>query len=97
MGAIDGKIAALPRGLAGLPIYYGWVNLAVAALYFALGLVVDRFFAAYGLFPAPIWLPASIATVAAMAGEFRLLPGIFLGSMLDNWALFEPFQVTNVS
>src|SRR5262245_2611401 len=68
----------------------GWMvaNAAVAALYFALGLVVDTFFAAYGLFPAPIWLPASIATIAAMAGELRLLPGIFIGSMLDNWVLF---------
>jgi signal transduction histidine kinase len=68
----------------------GWIaaNVAVAALYFALGLVVDTFFAAYGLSPAPIWLPASIATLAAMAGELRLLPGIFIGSMLDNWVLF---------
>ncbi len=71
----------------GLPAWIG-ANAVVAVLYLGLGLVVDKFFAAYGLFPAPIWLPASIATVAAMAGELRLLPGIFIGSMLDNAVLF---------
>ena len=70
----------------------GWIaaNLAVTALYFLLGLVVSRFFAAYGLFPAPIWLPAGIATVAAMMGGILMLPGIFLGSFLTNDLLFAP-------
>jgi len=69
-----------------------WVvaNAIVAALYFAMGYVVSVFFAAYGLFPAPIWLPASIATVAAMIGGWRCLPGIFLGSFLANSVLFDP-------
>ncbi len=65
-------------------------NLAAAMAYFALGLVVSRFFAAYGLFPAPIWLPAGVATVAAMVGGIRLFPGIFLGSFLTNALLFAP-------
>jgi signal transduction histidine kinase len=70
----------------------GWIaaNLAATALYFALGLVVSRFFAAYGLFPAPIWLPAGVAMVAAMIGGGRMLPGIFLGSFLTNDLLFAP-------
>ena len=70
----------------------GWIggNLAATALYFLLGLIVSRFFAAYGLFPAPIWLPAGIATVAAMAGGAGMLPGIFLGSFLTNDLLFAP-------
>ena len=70
----------------------GWVaaNALVAALYFGLGFVVSRFFAAYGLFPAPIWLPTGIAFVAAMAGEARVFPGIFLGSFLANAILFAP-------
>ena len=69
-----------------------WIgaNLATALLYFALGWVVSTFFAAYGLFPAPIWLPTGIAMVAAMVGGFRLLPGIFLGSFLTNHLLFAP-------
>lgn len=65
-------------------------NGAVAAGYFALGFIVSRFFAAYGLFPAPIWLPTGIATVAAMMGRVRLLPGVFLGSVLANAILFAP-------
>ncbi|MGE0745629.1 MAG: ATP-binding protein [Rhodospirillales bacterium] len=70
---------------------WGWVaaNAALAAVYFALGLVVSRFFAAYGIFPSPIWLPASIAVVAAMVGRFRMLPGIFAGSFAANAILFE--------
>src|SRR5690606_29794091 len=72
------------------PLAWITANLATALLYFAMGLVVSRFFAAYGLFPAPIWLPSSVAMVAAMAGGVRLLPGIFLGSFLANAALFAP-------
>lgn len=71
---------------------FGWIgaNVIAAALYFASAFVVSRFFAAYGLFPAPIWLPASIAVVAAMMGEARLFPGIFLGSFTANAILFAP-------
>jgi signal transduction histidine kinase len=75
------------------------VNLATAVGYFVLGLIVSRFFAAYGLFPAPIWLPAGVATVAAMAGGPRVLPGIFLGSFLANDLLFAPalYVTTTIS
>jgi integral membrane sensor domain MASE1 len=71
---------------------WSWViaNIVVATLYFALGAVVNAFFAAYGLFPAPIWLPTAIAVVAAMLGEARLFPGIFVGSFLTNAVLFAP-------
>jgi two-component system cell cycle sensor histidine kinase PleC len=74
---------------AGLRV---WVvaNVATALAYFALGFVVSRFFAAYGLFPAPIWLPTGVATVAAMAGGIALAPGIFFGSFLSNALLFAP-------
>ncbi|MBT5414052.1 MAG: hypothetical protein HOK81_05575 [Rhodospirillaceae bacterium] len=65
-------------------------NLVVAALYVACGLAVARFFSAYGLFPAPIWLPASIALGAAMLGGVRVAPGIFIGSFIDNYVLFDP-------
>jgi len=72
-------------------------NIATSIAYFALGFVVSRFFAAYGLFPAPIWLPAGLATVAAMAGGIRMLPGIFLGSFLANALLFAPpLHVTSI-
>ena len=69
---------------------WGGATIGAALLYFALAFVVSRFFAAYGLFPAPIWLPASVAVVAAMMGEARLFPGIFLGSFLANGILFAP-------
>ena len=67
-----------------------WVvgNLVVALLYAGLGAIVGRFFGAYGLFPAPIWLPAGLACVAAMVGGPGLLPGIFLGSCLVNGWFF---------
>ena len=70
----------------------GWsiANLAVAALYCSLGWAVSHFFAQYGLFPSPIWLPASIALVAAMIGGLRMAPGLFLGSLIANYALFDP-------
>lgn len=63
-------------------------NLAAAALYCLLGLAVGHYFAAYGLFPAPIWLPSSVAVVAAMLGGWRYLPGLFLGSFLINYGYF---------
>src|SRR5579883_2648129 len=81
------RLAAIDkRGLAGWLV----ANVVVAGLYFLLGIAVARFFAAYGLFPAPIWLPAGIAMVAAMVGGPRLFPGIFLGSVLANALLFAP-------
>src|SRR5688572_4227821 len=69
-----------------------WIltNLVVIALYFSLGVAVSEFFARYGLFPAPIWLPASIALAAAMVGGARVMPGIFIGSLITNLVLFEP-------
>ncbi|MBI3505237.1 MAG: MASE1 domain-containing protein [Proteobacteria bacterium] len=65
-------------------------NFAVAASYFALAMIVSQFFAAYGLFPAPIWLPASVAMVAAMAGGLGVAPGIFIGAFVSNFVLFHP-------
>ncbi len=72
--------------------WLGWLgaNVAAAALYIALGYAVSRFFAAYGLFPAPIWLPSSIAVVAAMVGGARLLPALFVGSLVVNDLIFDP-------
>ena len=73
------------------------VNLIAIAAYFALGLVVNLFFAAYGVFPAPIWLPAGIAMVTAMIGGLRVLPGLFLGSFLTNMVLFSaPFSEATI-
>jgi two-component system cell cycle sensor histidine kinase PleC len=63
-------------------------NLLAALCYFLMGLAVGQYFSAYGLFPAPIWLPASIAVVAAMLGGWRMLPGLFLGSFLINYNFF---------
>jgi len=89
--ALFGSNPWLPPRLAeGGAVAWLAASLATVALYFGLGVVVDRFFAAYGLFPAPIWLPASVAVVAAMAGGPRLLPAIFLGSFLTNAVLFAP-------
>ena len=75
---------------SGRPLRWIGANAVVATAYFALGFIVSRFFAAYGLFPAPIWLPASVAIVAMMLGGIRLVPGIFIGSFLANAVLFTP-------
>jgi signal transduction histidine kinase len=93
---VTGAAARLPSPWTPPPLAEAgimpWLaaNLVAAALYFALGSIVNWFFSAYGLFPAPIWLPASVAVVAAMVGEWRMLPGIFLGSFLTNGILFAP-------
>ena len=68
---------------------WGAGNIITAIAYYLLGNAVGTYFAAYGLFPAPIWLPASIALVAAMIGGWRLLPGIFLGSLWINALHFQ--------
>ncbi len=82
---------------AGGWLFWALANLVTALLYFALGAVVSWFFAAYGMFPAPIWLPVAIAMVAGIAGEFRLFPGIFLGSFATNAVLLAaPLHVTTI-
>jgi signal transduction histidine kinase len=63
-------------------------NVVVAAAYFGMAAIVSRFFAEYGLFPAPIWLPTSVAIVAAIAGGLGLAGGIFAGAFLANFVLF---------
>ena len=70
----------------------GWVlaNLVTTAVYCVLGYAVSEFFSRFGLFPAPIWLPASVAVVAALLGGMRMFPGIFLGSFIFNYVLFAP-------
>ncbi len=75
---------------AGGWLFWSAVNIVVALAYFAMGALVNWFFSSYGLFPAPIWLPAAIAVAAAIAGEFRVFPGIFAGSLLTNAVLFAP-------
>jgi signal transduction histidine kinase len=69
-------------------IAWAAANTIVAVAYFGLGLVVSTFFSSYGLFPAPIWLPTAVATVAGMVGGLRMMPGIFLGSFIVNAGLF---------
>ncbi|MFC4166634.1 GGDEF domain-containing protein [Teichococcus aestuarii] len=66
------------------PLFWLGANGAVLLGYLVLGWAVGRFFAAYGLFPSPIWLPAGLAAAAAMLGGWRLAPGIFLGSLVVN-------------
>ncbi len=70
----------------------GWAmaNAIVALLYCGLGLAISVFCAQYGLFPAPIWLPASISVAAALMGGWRLFPGILVASFAVNYGLFDP-------
>lgn len=37
-----------------------------------------------------VWLPASVAFAAAMIGRARLLPGVFLVSLVASYVLFSP-------
>jgi diguanylate cyclase (GGDEF)-like protein len=68
--------------------FWAMMNLCVALAYLGLGCAVGYFFAAFGLFPAPIWLPAGIAATACMLGGWRLVPGIFIGSFVVNALVF---------
>ncbi|MCC6471185.1 MAG: MASE1 domain-containing protein [Alphaproteobacteria bacterium] len=70
----------------------GWFafNVLAAAAYSSFGLAVSWFFSAYSLFPSPIWLPSSVAVVAALAGGPRALPGLFVGSLVVNYLVFDP-------
>jgi len=79
---------AEPGRVGDGPARWFVVNLAAAVAYAILGLAVSRFFAAYSLFPAPIWLPSSVAVVAALAFGMRAAPGLFAGSMLVNYLVF---------
>jgi diguanylate cyclase (GGDEF)-like protein len=81
-----------------------WIdNTGVAFSYWLLAFSTARFLSAYGVFPAPFWPSASIALAAALLGGRRLWPGIYLGSFLANWLLFDAslglaagISVTNV-
>jgi diguanylate cyclase (GGDEF)-like protein len=63
-------------------------NFAVAAAYFATSAVLDEFFSALGLFPAPFWPAAGVALFAAFLGGWAVWPAIFLGSFAANAILF---------
>lgn len=92
-GTVDRDIARLLPRLSLLdtsPGRWSAANLAAALCYGLLGLAVSWFFAAYSLFPAPIWLPSSVAVVAAMIGGARVLPGLFAGSFFVNYVEFHP-------
>lgn len=70
-------------------------NLIVAGSYWGFGVPAMRFFAEYGLFPSPIWLPAGIALVAALRGGARYLPGIFIGAVgINHVSLGAPLVET---
>jgi diguanylate cyclase (GGDEF)-like protein len=69
-------------------VFWAMMNLAAALFYTGLGWSVGHFFAAFGLFPAPIWLPAGLAATACMLGGARLAPGIFAGSFVVNALVF---------
>jgi diguanylate cyclase (GGDEF)-like protein len=89
MRQVESHDSWLPLWCQGRTVFF-WLgaNLAVALVYLALGWAVGRFFAAFGLFPAPIWLPAGLAATMAMLGGWRLVPGIFLGSFIVNAVVF---------
>lgn len=70
-------------------------NLIVAGAYWGFGVPAMRFFAEYGLFPSPIWLPAGIALVAALRGGANFLPGIFFGALgINHISLGAPLAET---
>ena len=56
------------------------INLGLALTYIALAWLVSLFFA----LPAPIWPSTGLAAFAALAGGWRWMPGIALGSFIAN-------------
>jgi diguanylate cyclase (GGDEF)-like protein len=88
-GSPGGNLRGAAAGIAHGGTVWGLVaaNLLVAAAYAGLGAAAGVFFARFGLFPAPIWLPAGIATVACLVGGARLVPGLFLGALAVNHLL----------
>ncbi len=79
------------------PGRWALANITVALFYCTLGWAVSQFFSKYGIFPSPIWLPSSIAVIAAMLGGWRMFPGIFAGSLVANYALFDPTAIEAVA
>ncbi|MBU8539242.1 sensor domain-containing diguanylate cyclase [Falsiroseomonas tokyonensis] len=69
-------------------------NLLVAGLYSGLGAAAGLYFARFGLFPSPIWLPAGVAAVACMLAGPRLVPGLFVGSFAVNYLLLDATLLT---
>lgn len=72
-------------------------SVVITAAYCALGLVTLRFFAAYGLFPVPLWLPAAAAFVAVVMRGAMAIPGIALGAFLLNRYAIEASLVTSLA
>ncbi|MFN0044789.1 MAG: ATP-binding protein [Alphaproteobacteria bacterium] len=79
----------------------GWiaVNFVVGTLYVVFGVAVSWYFAAFGFFPSPIWLSASIALAAAMVGGVRVVPALFAASWITNSIIFgaDALVVTIIS
>ena len=63
-------------------------NIATLCGYSISALLVRWYFARYGIFPAPFWLPSGVAFFAATLGSWRLAPGIFAGSLIVELTVF---------
>ncbi|WP_207478906.1 sensor histidine kinase [Arenibaculum pallidiluteum] len=76
---------------AGLRRQGGWAllfaNFGVALAYVGWAALVDLIFRRYGYFPAPLWLPASVALVAVALWGPRAWPGLAAGAFIANAAL----------
>jgi len=72
-------------------------NAVVAALYWALAVLVRWYFSRYQMWPAPLWLSAGVSMFAALSMGRWSWPGIFLGSLLTNTISFsEPFAMSSI-
>lgn len=64
-------------------------NILIAAVYWALAILIFWSFSRYQMWPAPIWLPAGIAIFATLYIGNRSWPGILVGSLLTNTVTFH--------
>ena len=64
-------------------------NACITTGYMLLAQVVRSYFDHFGLWPAPLWLPAGLGLFAAIRGGLRWAPGIFLGSLATNLLQFH--------
>lgn len=64
-------------------------NALLAATYWTVGVAMRWYFARYGMWPPPLWLPAGISMSAVLLIGWGAVPGIFFASLLTETLSFH--------